>query len=180
MSASKRVVVLGASGNLGYLIARAVGSRGAQLVTIVRGKSANSDRITELKQKYNAEIIEGDVNEENMHKAFKGAYAVVSALQGGAEIINQLQSKILEVAKQENVKRFIPSSFSINLFTLNDGDHVNLDIRRDFARYAEANRGSVEIVHVLCGVFLDVDVLFRFLGFFDLKSNQALYVYSFF
>jgi len=170
---SKRVVVLGASGNLGSLIAKALGTRGAKLVSIVRQKSLENEKVVELKKNFQMEIIEGEMNDENLHKALKGAFAVVSALQGGPDVIINLQSQILEVAKKEHVKRFIPTDYSFDFFKLSDGDNINSDWRRKFAHHADSSRGTVEVVHVMNGCFLDVGVLFGFLGMFDLKNNQA-------
>ena len=61
----------------------------------------------------------------------------------------------------------------MDLFSLAEGENVNSDWRRDFARRAEEERGPVEVVHVLNGCFLDKGVLFGFLGAFDLEKDEA-------
>jgi len=170
---SKRVVVLGASGRLGFLIAKALGTRGAKIVSVVRDKSLDNEHIQTLTKSFQMEVIQGDFTEENLHKACKGAFAVVSALQGGPDVIIDLQLKILEVAKKEKVKRFIPSDFSMDLFVLEDGENINSDWRRKFGQQADKVKGDVEVVHVLNGAFMDGGVLFGFVGWFDLKNNKA-------
>lgn len=60
-----------------------------------------------------------------------------------------------------------------NIFSLDDGENINTDDRLAFAREAEAARGTVEVVHINIGAFLDRRVLFGFLGAFDLEVGQA-------
>ncbi|WP_146211491.1 hypothetical protein [Mangrovibacter plantisponsor] len=52
-------------------------------------------------------------------------------------------------------------------------NNPNTDERRTFARVAETERGSVEVVHILNGAFLDKRIVFGFLGAFDLQTQEA-------
>ena len=100
-------------------------------------------------------------------------HTVVSAIQGGAEAIVEAQLDLLRRARAAGVKRFIPSDFSFDFFALDDGENVNSDLRRSFARAAALERGELEIVHVMSGCFTDQRVLFGFLGAFDKERNEA-------
>jgi nucleoside-diphosphate-sugar epimerase len=107
--------------------------------------------------------------------AVRGAFAVVSALQGGPEVIIEAQLALARAAKAAGARRFLPSDFSYNLFTLPAGINVNTDWRRALAERA---RGEVtptfEVVHVMPGIFADRGVL-GFLGVFDAERDVVRY-----
>jgi nucleoside-diphosphate-sugar epimerase len=160
----KTVLLVGGTGNLGTLIGRALLKRGARLRLLVRPGS-RSKVPADLAQA--AEIVEDE------QAAFKGIFSVVSAVQGGPETIVDAQLRFLHAARQAGVRRFIPSDYSMNLFTVPQGDNVSSDDRREFARRADAERGNVEVVHVLNGALLDRRVLFGFLGAINLQKREA-------
>jgi nucleoside-diphosphate-sugar epimerase len=172
---TKIVVLAGASGNLGSLIANALLDKpGVTLRALVRPDSRQ--KVAPLSER-GAEIVEVDLQRsdgsEALSKALTGAFSVVSALQGGPDVIIDAQARLLEAAKRAGVRRFIPSDFSYNMFGVSDGENINTDMRRSFARQAEKARGSVEVVHIQNGCFLDRGVLFGFLGAIDLASGKA-------
>lgn len=107
--------------------------------------------------------------------ALRGAFAVVSALQGGPEVIVDAQLALARAAKAVGARRFLPSDFSYNLFTLPAGINLNTDWRRTLAERA---RGEVsptfELVHVMPGIFADRGVL-GFLGVFDAERDLVRY-----
>lgn len=160
----KTILLVGATGNLGSLIARALLAKGAKLRLLVRPGS---------RVKVAADIAAACEIVEDEAGAFDRVYTVVSAVQGGPETIVEAQLKFLSAARAAGVRRFIPSAFSFNFFGLAEGENFNSDWRREFARRAEEERGPVEVVHVLNGCFLDMGVLFGFLGAFDLKKGEA-------
>ncbi|EMC2290411.1 NmrA family NAD(P)-binding protein [Salmonella enterica] len=176
MSQPNKVVVLaGATGGLGSVIAHALLSKpGVRLRALVRPGSA--DKVAPLRER-GAEIVEVDPNDAGQHEklvqAMDGAFSVVSALNGGPDVIVGTQTRLLEAARKARVRRFVPSTFSYNIFGLADGDNINTDDRREFARVAAAAQGEVEVVHILIGAFLDRRTLFGFLGAFDLETGQA-------
>ena len=172
---TKIVVLAGASGNLGSRIANALLDKpGVTLRALVR--SGSRQKVASLSER-GAEIVEGDLQgadgSEVLSKAMTGAFSVVSALQGGAHVLIDVQVRLLEAAKRAGVRRFIPSDFSFNMFGVADGENIATDMRRSFARHADQARGSVEVVHILNGCFLDRGVLFGFLGAIDLASGKA-------
>lgn len=162
----KNVLLTGATGNLGSLIARELLARGARLRLLVRPGSAG---------KLAPELAAAAEVAEDEATAFKDIDTVVSAVQGGPETIVDAQLRWLESARAAGARRFIPSDYSFDLFRLAEGQNLNSDWRRAFAREAAARRGAVEVVHVLNGCFLDHRVLFGFLGMFDLTQGQASY-----
>lgn len=160
----KTVLLVGATGNLGSLIAGALLNRGARLRVLVRPGSRG---------KLATEIAAGAELTEDEESAYQGVYTVVSAVQGGGETIVDAQRAMLARARAAGVHRFIPSDYSYNIFGLGDGDNINSDWRREFARRAASERGLVEVTHVMNGCFLDAAVLYGFLGAFDLQKDEA-------
>jgi nucleoside-diphosphate-sugar epimerase len=160
----KTILLVGATGNLGALVARELLAKGAAPRLLVRPGS---------RVKLPADVAATSEIVEDETGAFDGVYSVVSAVQGGPETIIDAQLKFLRAARKAGVRRFIPSSFSFNFFRLAEGENFNSDWRREFARRAEEERGAVEVVHVLNGCFLDRGVLFGFLGAFDLEKGEA-------
>lgn len=160
----KTVLLVGATGGLGGLIARALLDKGVKCRLLVRPGS---------RSKLAADVASRSEVVEDEADAFDGVYSVVSAVQGGPETIVDAQLGWLRTARAAGVRRFIPSDYSLNLFGLAEGENVNSDWRRDFARRADEDSGPVEVVHVLNGCFLDRDVLFGFLGAFDLEKGEA-------
>ena len=160
----KTVLLVGGTGNLGTLIGRELLKRGARLRLLVR-QGSRSKLAPDLAQA--AEIVEDE------QAAFQGVASVVSAVQGGPDTIVEAQLRFLRAARQAGVRRFIASDYSMNLFTVPEGHNVSSDDRREFGRRADAERGDVEVVHVLNGAFLDRRVLFGFLGAVNLQKREA-------
>jgi uncharacterized protein YbjT (DUF2867 family) len=77
------------------------------------------------------EIVLGDLSDQaSLDRATRGVDSVVSALQGGPDVIIDGQTALAKAAADNGVRLFIPSDFSVDLFKLPDGSHPNLDIRR--------------------------------------------------
>jgi hypothetical protein len=171
---TKLVVLAGGGGNLGRLIAKSILKvPGARLRLLVRPSGRN--KVAELEAN-GAEVVEANFDPSQLPQirlALEGAYSVVSALQGGPDVIIGTQSILLDAARDSGARRFIPSDYSLNLFGVGEGENLNLDWRRQFAVHADATRGELEVVHLLNGCFLDKGVLFGFLGAFDLSAGKA-------
>lgn len=167
----KTIAVLGATGNLGRLIATHLAANpDVDLRLLVRPESRQK-----LPDVAGADIKHIDVasaSPGDLDAALEGATCVVSALQGGPEIIVEAQGRLLAAARAVGVARFIPSSFSYDIFGPEPGQNVMTDQRRQFADLAEARRGAVEVVHILIGCFMERGVL-GFIGALDVDKATA-------
>lgn len=160
----KNVLLIGVTGSLGNLIAEQLLARQAQLRVLLRPGSR-----AKLGPALAAQVQ--IVEDESL--AFTGIDTVISAVQGGPDTIITDQLRWLAAARAAGVRRFIPSDFSFDFFGLADGENINSDWRRQFARQAPAVAGPVEIVHIMNGCFLDYGVLFGFLGAINLQKREA-------
>lgn len=166
-----RVLVAGATGTLGGMVVDELARAGASVRALVRpGKEASLERT-------DVEVTVGDLeDQDSLRRAVEGVDAIVSCVQGGPETIVDGQLRLLECAAERAVRRFIPSDFSFDLFSLSPGANLNSDWRRTFAHRAEALGVDTQVVHVLNGCFLDMQVSFGFLGAFDLsRGTMALW-----
>ncbi|MBO2447907.1 NmrA family NAD(P)-binding protein [Actinomadura barringtoniae] len=79
---------------------------------------------------------------------------MISAVQGGPDVVVDGQVNLLRAAEKAGVPRMIPSDFAIDLFKLDYGDNVFLDHRK---KADEAFEGSpVKQTSILNGAFLEV------------------------
>lgn len=172
----KLVVVAGATGRLGRRIIEALAStEGVRVRALVRDP-AKADVASLASER--VELLAFDATgatDAARSEAVRGAFAVVSALQGGPDVIIDAQLALLRAAKAAGARRFIPSDYSYNVFTLPEGVNINSDWRRTLAQHAEKEvTPTFEVVHVLQGIFADRGVL-GFLGVFDADKGIVRY-----
>ncbi|MBL8682486.1 MAG: NmrA family NAD(P)-binding protein [Myxococcales bacterium] len=172
----KLIVVVGAGGRLGRLIVQSLLAQPSVRVrALVRdpkkpeAAGLAADRV-ELRA-----FDAASASDAERAEAVKGAFAVVSTLQGGPDIIIDAQLSLARAAKAAKVRRFISSAFSYDLFALPEGVNINTDWRRTFAQRAKSEvADGIEVVHVMQGIFTDKFVL-GFLGLLDASKGVLRY-----
>lgn len=172
----KLIVIAGGTGKLGRLIVESLLARPeARVRLLVRDPQKPEAKALEGER---VELFSFDVaksTEAERGAAVRGAFAVVSALQGGPDVIIDAQLALLRAAKAAGARRFIPSDYSYDFFTLPEGINLNSDWRRTLAERARPEAtGSFEVVHVLQGIFADRFVL-GFLGMLDPEAGVVRY-----
>lgn len=175
MTTQKQTIALvGGTGRLGALIANAVLDKpDARLRVLVRPGSR--EKAADL-EKRGAQLVEGSLDEgdaRGLAALCENASTVISAVQGGPEVIIDGQRRLLRAAREAGVRRFVPSDYSLDLFKVKPGHIPTSELRRQFASIADAERGAVEVVHVLNGGFLDRGVLFGFIRIIDVEKQTA-------
>lgn len=144
------IILAGATGNLGRLVAQELLKHGVTLRAIVRHSSA-PDRVEELRA-LGAEIIEVDFSSDSeLTQACQGGSCMVSALAGLRDAIVDAQTLLLDAAVKAGVPRFIPSDFSIDFTRLSPGTNRNLDLRREFGEHLE--KALISATSILNGMF---------------------------
>lgn len=171
---SKKIIgLVGGSGHLGGLIAEALlDNPDVTLRLLVR--SGSRAKVATLEAR-GAQVVEGALgNDPTVLDAFaEGTFAIVSAIQGGPDEIINGQTALLAAARRAGVRRLIPSTFSLDLFKVPSGRIITSDWRRQFADLADAERGDVEVVHILNGGFLDHSTLFGFINVINPAEGKA-------
>ncbi len=116
-----------------------------------------------------AEVVEGDVTDPaSLRAATRGVDVVVSALQGGEDIIVAGQIALAAASVANGVRRFIPSDFAIDLFRAPDGP-PQFEIRKRAS--AAIEQMDLEVLHILQGAFMDGILHPDNTGMIDLDSG---------
>lgn len=172
---SQTILVVGAAGDLGYRISRAIINIGhsANLRVAARdgaaGKHANVMHQLSLQ---GASIYSTELDDlESLKRACEGAHTVISAVQGGPETIVSGQENLLRACLAAGVQRFVPSDFSENLFAIPDGINPYLDWSRTFD--AEVTKSGIGYTHILNGGFMEA--VFASPGLIDGKAETLTY-----
>lgn len=160
MSVPERHTVLlaGATGMVGGRIAHHLLERpGVDLRLLARETAlatpAGKERLRALEAQ-GAAVFLGDLTDTDaLLRATDGVDVVVSAVQGGPDVIVDGQLALARAAQQQGAWRMIPSDFALDLFAATPGEHPAFDLRRE-ADQAIAELG-IEHIHVLNGAFLD-------------------------
>jgi nucleoside-diphosphate-sugar epimerase len=173
---SKLVVVAGGTGKLGRLLVDALLTYPEVRLRIL-ARDPSRPEVASLAQE-RVDVVPFDVvaaSEAERLAAVRDAWAVVSTLQGGPEVIIDAQLALLKAAKAAGARRFIPSDYSYDVFALPPGININSDWRRTLGEQARREvSDSFEVVHILQGIFTDRVVL-AFLGAFDAEQGVLRY-----
>ena len=174
MTTKLTVLVAGSTGTLGSKIVDALLDKGhVNVRAMVRATNdsneKNRQKIDAMKAK-GATIVEGDVMQpETLPPLCAGVDVVVSAI-GNNEVTVPGQKNLIDAAKQQSVKRFIPSDYSADYRGLDYGDNDNLDKRKEVLEYLQ--HSGLEYTLVLNGAFMD---MISYMPLFDLEHQIFQY-----
>ena len=152
------VLLAGSTGMLGGRIAHhLLDQPNAEVRLLVRSGGPTDPAKKEVLRDFEergAVVVHGDVSDpESLQAPTAGVDIVVSALQGGPDVIIDGQVALARAAKRNGARRIVPSDFAADLFAAPPGQHPFFDWRRA-ADGAIAEMG-LEHVHLLNGAFLD-------------------------
>ncbi len=129
----------------------------------------NRQKIEAMKAK-GATIVEGDMmKSETLLPACAGVDVVVSTI-GNNEVTVPGQKNLIDAAKQQGVKRFIPSDYSVDYRNLDYGDNDNLDKRKEVLEHLQ--QSGLEYTLVLNGAFME---FIPYMPEFDLEHQIFQY-----
>jgi nucleoside-diphosphate-sugar epimerase len=150
---NKKIIIAGATGNLGGKITNALLAKGADVIAIVR-HSTDTQKIKALEEK-GVKVFAVDTNNTSeISKHCVGAHCFVSALAGLQETIIDAQKIFLDAAIEAKIPRFIPSDYSIDFTNLREGENRNLDCRRAFHKYLDTT--PIKATTIFNGAFMDL------------------------
>jgi nucleoside-diphosphate-sugar epimerase len=149
----RKILVAGATGNLGFRIVKALLKNDAIVIALVRNTSA-TNKIEELTT-LGAKVLKVDMTSaQELKNACEDVHCFVSALSGLEDVIVTTQKLLLDAAIEANVPRFIPSDFSVDFTNLPEGRNRNLDLRRTFHKYAEGK--NIALTSIFNGAFMEL------------------------
>ena len=126
----------------------------ARLRLLVRDLTAKKTALDPLTAQ-GAELIEGKLADAaSLDRATQGVDVIVSAVQGGPDIIIDGQVALARAGKRNGVRRILPSDFGLDLFKATPGEHAAFDARRTADEHiAEI---GLEQVNILQGGFMEL------------------------
>jgi uncharacterized protein YbjT (DUF2867 family) len=176
MTTKPTVLVVGSTGMLGSKIVRALLDKGdTQVRAMVRSLSdsdpKNLQKIDEMKAK-GVLLVEGDLMQpETLPRVCEGVEVVVSAV-GNNQVTVPGQKNLIDAAKKQGVKRFIPSDYSVDYRKVDYGDNDNLDMRKQVFEYLQ--QSSLDYTLILNGAFMD-NIGTPYMPQFDFEHNVFQY-----
>lgn len=175
------VLIAGATGMLGSRIAHHLnddpGIRlGGELRLLVRPGSLTDESKRSTIDALVADgsvVVDGDLNDPgSLVEATKGVDVVISAVQGGKEVLVDGQVALARAAQENGVRRFIASDFAIDLFKAPAAAPM-FATRRQAAEILDGL--DLEVLHILTGGFLDMMLNPDYPGFVDAQRSSVTY-----
>ena len=152
---TQTVLLVGATGMFGSQIARQLLAQPAARLRMLLRAADSATRKDAVRQmiQAGAEVVHGDLaDRSSLDRATQGVDVIISAVQGGPDVIIDGQVALAEAGKRQGVRRILPSDYALDLFKATPGEHLMFDLRRQ-ADEAIAGIG-VQHVHVLQGAFM--------------------------
>ena len=156
---TQTILLAGATGMLGQSIAHHLSALpGVRLRLLLRPDSLN-DTAKKAAVKpvldRGAETIEGDLSDAAaLDRATQGVDVIVSAVQGGPDVIIDGQLALAQAGQRNGVRRILPSDFALDLFKATPGEHMMFDLRKTADDQIAAT--GLESVHILQGAFMNL------------------------
>ncbi len=148
-----KVIVAGATGNLGTRIVKELIARGADVTALGR-QGSSEDKLQAIRDLGAGVALVDMASPDTVAEACAGAACLVSAVQGLRDVIVASQTTLLNAAVAAGVPRFIPSDFSVDFTKLTDGENRNFDLRREF--HERLNPAPIAATSIFNGAFADV------------------------
>lgn len=154
---TQTILLVGATGMLGGRIAHHLLEQPDSKLRMLVRDIGNNEKTAALHAlvEQGAELIEGDLsNPASLDRATQGVDVIVSAVQGGPDVIIDGQVGLAEVGKRNGVRRILPSDFGLDLFKATPGEHAAFNWRA--AADEQIAALGMEHIHVLQGGFMDL------------------------
>jgi nucleoside-diphosphate-sugar epimerase len=152
-AAHRTIALAGATGDLGHRILSALARRQVTVRALVRVGTSPA-KLDVVRAAGGMPVIVDFDDGDALAQALAGAECVVSAVNGLAPIMLDLQGRLLDASVAAGVARFIPSDFSLDFTHTRPGDNRNMDLRRAFL--ARADAAPIRVTSILNGAFADL------------------------
>ena len=152
---TQTILVAGATGMLGGRVAHYLLDQPDARVRLLVRKAAGKKDVLDPMAAKGAELIEGDLADPaSLDRATHGVDVIVSAVQGGPEVIIDGQVALARAGKRNGVRRILPSDYALDLFKATPGEHAAFDMRA--AADAQISEIGLQQVNILQGGFMDL------------------------
>ncbi|THF68385.1 NAD-dependent epimerase/dehydratase family protein [Deinococcus sp. Arct2-2] len=102
-----------------------------------------------------AEVVQGDLSDPpSLDRATQGADVIISAVQGGPDVIVDGQVALAQSGARNGARRILPSDYGLDLFQATPGEHLMFDLRRTADEQIAAT--GIQQINVLQGAFMEM------------------------
>jgi uncharacterized protein YbjT (DUF2867 family) len=138
---SARVAVIGASGTIGSVTARALLDQGHEVLAITRARTAeNAARLAALSARGAVLHEQPDLTDEAaLAHALRGQEVLVVAMRASPRIIPVVEPPILRAALRAGIGRFVPDDFGTNSMATPYGVSAHFDTKKRFHEQLDAS-----------------------------------------
>lgn len=148
------ILLVGATGDLGFRIAQQLLAVGAGLRVLARRQSTHGYKLDALRAA-GADVRIVDFEDPYaLQYGCESGTCLLSAVSGLEDVIIELQEQLLTAALAAGVRRFIPSDYCVDYTKLQRGSNRNLDLRRRFAKALDST--PIEATGILNGMFTEL------------------------
>jgi len=171
---TQTVLLVGATGMFGSRIAHHLFEQPETHLRVLVRALENPEKQALLKPLMDAgaEVLEGDLADEaSLNRATQGVDVIVSAVQGGFDVIVGGQVALSQAGVRNGVRRILPSDYALDLFEATPGEHAMFDLRRTADERIAAS--GLEQVNVLQGAFMEMFAPGA--GTFDYQAGTVTY-----
>jgi uncharacterized protein YbjT (DUF2867 family) len=154
---TQTVLLVGATGMLGSQIAKELVTAPDARVRLLLRSAENESKAAALTPLFEAgfEFVTGDLaDHDSLDRATRGVDVIISAVQGGPDVMVEGQVALATVGKRNGVRRILPSDFGLDLFKATPGEHMMFDVRRTADEQIAAL--GLEQINMLQGAFMDM------------------------
>ena len=154
---TQTILLAGATGKLGRRIATHLLEQPETKLRLLVRDSENPSKRAALQPllERGAEVLKGHLADHDaLNRATQGVDVIVSAVQGGPDVIVHGQVALAEAGKRNGVRRILPSDYALDLFVATPGEHMMFDMRR--TADAQIAATGLEQVNVLQGAFMEM------------------------
>ncbi|OLV18870.1 NmrA family NAD(P)-binding protein [Deinococcus marmoris] len=154
---TQHILLVGATGMFGGRIAHHLLQQpDAHIRLMIRAaeSGAKQDAVRALVEA-GAEVVEGDLTDQaSLDRATTGIDTIISAVQGGPDVIIDGQVALAQSGARNGVRRILPSDYGLDLFEATPGEHLMFDLRR--MADAQIVATGIEQINVLQGAFMEM------------------------
>lgn len=148
------ILVVGATGQLGELATRELLKYDNLLVNIMVRDVSKKHHIMQEVQAKGGRIMQADLEKpETLKDSTKGIHTVLSFVVGDDKIVIDGQLALLHDAIQNNVKRFVPSDYSMDYKQVPELQHPLSQQRKNMRKHLDSK--AIKGLHIHIGVFIE-------------------------
>ncbi len=130
----QRIAVIGATGQVGMALSRALHQLGHEVTPVSRGRSAGNHRQLDDLEALGMQpvFLENLKDVDQMAAILSGCDVAVVALRANAQLVREFEPPILEAARMARVRRFVPDEFGTHTKGLDYGVGTLFDAKKEF------------------------------------------------